>query len=289
MKTKLDISIPTPCHEAWENMQANELGRYCLACQKTVIDFTQKSEKEIAEILLKSEGKICGRFLESQLKPIYLPEPQIGSSHLKAYLFAFANMILASWLMPTQAQGQEQIKSLIKENPIKKLLVSTTQESEQKQKESDRVQGEDLLEKNIKNFNCKPHFINGFISTYLDSLPIVSAEIKLNGKVIAKTDNKGYFEIEIAKMQFVSEELSLTFSAFGYEDLEQKVSITQAQNLHLQLNEAVCIQGLNVASQTFTTGIVAVVSRELNFLERALLKIRNLAIKTKNFFVKKPK
>jgi len=44
---KPHISIPKPCHENWDAMHPREQGRHCDACDKTVIDFTEKSEKEI--------------------------------------------------------------------------------------------------------------------------------------------------------------------------------------------------------------------------------------------------
>lgn len=47
-------------------MSADEKGRFCSACQKTVYDFTQSSDRVIAEKINSGE-KICGRFDASQL------------------------------------------------------------------------------------------------------------------------------------------------------------------------------------------------------------------------------
>ncbi len=67
MPAKLNISIPTPCHENWQGMSVAKKGRFCDSCQKTVIDFTQSSDRQIAE-LFKKESNVCGRFLNSQLE-----------------------------------------------------------------------------------------------------------------------------------------------------------------------------------------------------------------------------
>ena len=67
MSNKLQISIPTPCHENWHNMTVADKGRFCAWCQKSVIDFTQSSDRLIAETF-KKEGDVCGRFLRSQLE-----------------------------------------------------------------------------------------------------------------------------------------------------------------------------------------------------------------------------
>jgi hypothetical protein len=65
---KPHISIPKPCHENWDAMHPREQGRHCDACDKTVIDFTGKSEKEIGEYFAEHAGtRICGHFRISQL------------------------------------------------------------------------------------------------------------------------------------------------------------------------------------------------------------------------------
>jgi hypothetical protein len=65
---KPHITIPKPCHENWDAMHPREQGRHCDACDKTVIDFTGKSEKEICEYFVEHAGtRICGHFRISQL------------------------------------------------------------------------------------------------------------------------------------------------------------------------------------------------------------------------------
>ena len=65
---KPHITIPKPCHENWDAMHPREQGRHCDACNKTVIDFTEKSEKEIGEYFAEHpDQRICGHFRISQL------------------------------------------------------------------------------------------------------------------------------------------------------------------------------------------------------------------------------
>jgi hypothetical protein len=66
MIRKATISISEPCHENWQNMSPTDKGRFCDACQKNVIDFTRISDREILA-KINSGGKLCGRFLPSQL------------------------------------------------------------------------------------------------------------------------------------------------------------------------------------------------------------------------------
>lgn len=62
------IHIPEPCAESWDAMTPTGSGRHCAACQKTVIDFTLKSDAEILAILAKSgSGSLCGQLRAEQL------------------------------------------------------------------------------------------------------------------------------------------------------------------------------------------------------------------------------
>lgn len=65
----MKISINTPCHENWDGMTPNEKGAFCLSCQKTVVDFSQKSIEQIKDFFREAPKteSVCGRFEEDQL------------------------------------------------------------------------------------------------------------------------------------------------------------------------------------------------------------------------------
>lgn len=68
------LYIPEPCAESWDAMTPTGLGRHCAACQKTVVDFTQKSDAEILAALRQATGGTCGRLRPDQLeRPLLLP------------------------------------------------------------------------------------------------------------------------------------------------------------------------------------------------------------------------
>ncbi len=49
-------------------------GRHCAACQKTVIDFTQKTDAEILATLRRAAGETCGRLRADQVgRPLVIP------------------------------------------------------------------------------------------------------------------------------------------------------------------------------------------------------------------------
>lgn len=66
MKKPIQISIPIPCHENWQQMTPADKGRFCASCQKKVFDFTNLSDREIATVL-KNTTNSCGRFRVNQL------------------------------------------------------------------------------------------------------------------------------------------------------------------------------------------------------------------------------
>ncbi|WP_461042725.1 hypothetical protein [Spirosoma harenae] len=68
----LAVQIPKPCHERWDEMQPAERGRFCAHCQKTVVDYSDLSDREIVRLLNNVTGETCGRFRNSQLDR-YLP------------------------------------------------------------------------------------------------------------------------------------------------------------------------------------------------------------------------
>lgn len=74
--SSLRVHIPAPCAESWDAMTPTGLGRHCTACQKTVVDFTQKTDAEILAILRQATGSTCGRLRPDQLdRPLVMPTP----------------------------------------------------------------------------------------------------------------------------------------------------------------------------------------------------------------------
>jgi hypothetical protein len=62
------VRIPEPCTEDWNKMTPDKNGKFCGSCQKSVFDFTNKTDDEIKEILFKyKDQKLCGHFKKSQI------------------------------------------------------------------------------------------------------------------------------------------------------------------------------------------------------------------------------
>ncbi len=64
MSAKLDINalkVATACPARWEDMAGDERARFCQHCQKHVYNFSAMTAKEVEELVVAKEGKLCGR------------------------------------------------------------------------------------------------------------------------------------------------------------------------------------------------------------------------------------
>lgn len=102
MPKAVQIHIQQPCHEKWQNMTPNEQGRFCSACQKTVVDFSTMNDKELLEYITTIPGyTACGRFSKDQLNRD-IKEADKKRRFCWAYIW---NIILATFII-TEANAQ---------------------------------------------------------------------------------------------------------------------------------------------------------------------------------------
>ena len=116
MAKKLQLTIAEPCHENWDGMTPVEKGKFCGSCQKQVIDFSNMSDRQVAEFFKKpSTGSVCGRFMTDQLdRPIEIPRKRIP------WVKYFFQIAIPAFLVSIKAsaqktQGQINVKSASKD------------------------------------------------------------------------------------------------------------------------------------------------------------------------------
>ena len=113
----IQINIPTPCSQSWEEMASTGDGRFCTHCQKTVIDFTAYSDTALYNFFAKNNEHVCGRFLNTQIsKPLHIPhQPQSRLYRLTialglTLLFTQTPALLAQTRPPIAAQTEKEYK-----------------------------------------------------------------------------------------------------------------------------------------------------------------------------------
>ncbi|HSU27737.1 MAG TPA: hypothetical protein VLJ68_05105, partial [Chitinophagaceae bacterium] len=106
MGKQIKLSIPVPCHENWENMSPVEKGKFCGSCQKQVVDFSNMSDRQVAEFFKKpSTGSVCGRFMSDQLdREIDIPRKRIP------WLKYFFQIAIPAFLFSNKGHTQGEIK-----------------------------------------------------------------------------------------------------------------------------------------------------------------------------------
>ncbi len=128
MKSNFSININNPCSEKWDNMIENGNAKYCLNCQKNVLDFTQFSDKELIDYFTSNKENVCGRLsVNQQNKQFNFYKPSINYS--KIFRIIAGLFVLNSFdQLKSQSsntinqeiyQGYNNKDSVFSQNPIK--------------------------------------------------------------------------------------------------------------------------------------------------------------------------
>ena len=100
-------------------MSAAEQGRFCASCQKTVIDFTNMTDQQLAAFFKMPTGNVCGRFLPDQLeRDITVPAKRIP------WLRYFFQFTLPAFLLSLKVGAQKG--SRIENVSVANSVIDTT-------------------------------------------------------------------------------------------------------------------------------------------------------------------
>jgi TonB-dependent SusC/RagA subfamily outer membrane receptor len=115
---KLQLTIPEPCHENWQQMTPTQQGRFCNACAKEVVDFSMMTDTEVLNYFTTlTPQKVCGRALPSQLnRSISRPKEP------KKRLFWYWNYLVMFFMLFSKSnavKAQGQLRPLTERSPVK--------------------------------------------------------------------------------------------------------------------------------------------------------------------------
>jgi hypothetical protein len=57
----MDLRISSPCPKSWDDLVGDNRIRYCGQCKLNVYNQADMSSEDVAEIVRKTEGRLCGR------------------------------------------------------------------------------------------------------------------------------------------------------------------------------------------------------------------------------------
>lgn len=216
MKQKIQISIPEPCNEGWQNMNPVEKGRFCASCQKTVLDFTYLSDNEIINLVNKNDN-LCGRINTSQLN-----RNLIATKRTSNYFGYFSTSVLAFLGLGTSTI-MAQDKPIIEQTDLKYL---------------------NKLSDSIETFEVKGTVV-------FDGKPLLNTTILNNYSSISTlSDVNGRFSILVKNGD------TLVFSFLGMESQERVVKENKLINIALnrfdnEIKMETFVMGFAIKKRTF--------------------------------------
>jgi hypothetical protein len=187
----IKLKIAEPCHENWNKMLEEEKGRFCLSCQKAVVDFSRMTNEEIIRYFEQNAGKkTCGRIATHQHDtPI---------SNYRKVVSPWFNRYVAGFLMAIGFY-----------NPAKAQTTSTVTEQHM-------MKGE-MVAKPVQTGN-KKLVIKGRVLDEDTKKPIKGATVRIDGSdAMALTDKFGNYSL-IVPERFLNAGLQLVITSKGYSD-----------------------------------------------------------------------
>lgn len=257
MKHTYSLKITSPCSQNREEMTPNAEGRFCAHCQKTVIDFTQMSDYEIAAFIHLNKGKqICGSIYAHQEKKKYeFVQAENPQSPVKRYVFALLAGLMTT--LPYQVKANHlpiiKIETLTAENSEKPIIPTPPAKNSISGRLFDKATGNPLrfvevafdlelaFEKVIDKLSAKIETAKEakevdmkLIQELEDELAdIESQEEEMSEKIEAmeetffgtKTDENGYFYLSLPDdMPQTFIELEIHFQDAKYKDAQGKMA-----------------------------------------------------------------
>jgi hypothetical protein len=184
-KPNLHLQIPKPCSENFSGMPVQGEGRFCAVCNKCVIDFSHKTDRELLEFFKQKPKDSCGFFRPDQLnRKIMLPAQTPVIWWKALVLSAFAALTVRS------AQAGTPISEISSEN-------------------SETGKPAASIGKTLT--------ISGVVKNQQGE-PLQEAFISYKGKsgFVAFTNNAGRFSFKVPVNQFRTGKLQLKISRTGY-------------------------------------------------------------------------
>ncbi|RZK59837.1 MAG: hypothetical protein EOO59_07385 [Hymenobacter sp.] len=226
-RTFTQLDLPQPCPAQWAAMTPTPHGRHCAACQKTVVDFTLKTDAEILAYLAQAVSTPCGRFQASQLARPLLPPP--APSRWRTWLGALLAAGSLSTLLAPKAAAQYHYAGSAGPVPV---AATPGQGPEAAPSPTTPV-----LPAPAAPLPGSPATIRGVVVDARNHEPLPGVTVLIKGTTQGiSTDMAGAFELPVA---VGAEPVQLRFSFIGYTSVEQTVAASTGAPLAVVLQEDV--------------------------------------------------
>ena len=218
---KIQLSIPEPCQQNWDDMTPTQQGRFCNACTKQVIDFSEMSDTEVLNYFNKVKNEtVCGRAYPDQLDRTITATPK---KKIYWYLnYAIAFVLFFSKANSSKAQTR---KGMILPKPVGAVNLSVA-----------------------KNTNTKKLIINGTVKDEnRQAVPFASVRL-LHSNDGAAADINGCFILKVDSLNS-----RIEISALGYETKQAAINYLSEKEIILVKTSAL-MKEVVVASHGYSVG-----------------------------------
>lgn len=93
-----NLRVASPCHVGWERMSGDDRVRFCDSCQLNVYNFSELTSDEVQSLVMKTEGRICGRLYRRPDATIITRDCPVGLRALRKRVARKATAIFAAVL-----------------------------------------------------------------------------------------------------------------------------------------------------------------------------------------------
>jgi hypothetical protein len=247
MKQQIQIRIAEPCHENWNSMHPSDQGRFCLSCQKQVVDFSGMTDKEILEHISSASRSICGRADNGQLNRLLVAPPEPRSIWWRYWMGLAASFMLLSSRTNAQVKHPKHptvhTPSKEKKLPPASITMGTVAMVEKPAPDTIEISGSVVDEKN-------------------NPVPYASVR-RLDSKSGVAADSMGHFVLQASGDL---PDIELTISAIGFET--KKIAKIDAGYIRSQSvkHRVIQLETVNIVLKTQLLGEmgVVVIARPLN-------------------------
>jgi hypothetical protein len=166
------------CQQPLSSFTKREKGEYCSECRTVVIDFSEKTNSEIIDIIKANNGNVCGSILKGQLEDV------------NEFTFGFRNKVAATGLAALLGIGGESLRAEPGE-PVKTEIVENasgnvtlTQNTEEIIAATPAIETPDKPAKKKKERKRKTFMRIGGLSFYTQNVfPFIGARRMVVGKM----------------------------------------------------------------------------------------------------------
>jgi len=206
----VNIYIKNPCQENWATFDKNGDIRFCKKCQFSIVDFTNKSDKEIASYLSKNQGKICGLIKREQIRSTCssTTNEYLSLRRITAFTVGLITLTTISKAVPTNNEFKPLTEYTIgNENHTLTLL-----------RKKDTLKPDEFR-------------LFGRVIYKSDTSELAGVKVLVKGtKIEATTDLNGVFKILYNGK--IGDKIILQISFIGFKTIEKEIIITH-DNLNL--------------------------------------------------------